>query len=311
MSDLIKRPELSDSKDCPCAAITPVHQKLLTRKAQIGADLTIRRALPHVDRRMIGAWCFLDHFGPLSLKNTAGLNIAPHPHMGLQTFTWTLQGEILHRDSLGSTQVIQPGQVNLMTAGSAISHSEESLPDTTLHGVQLWIALPDPVRHNPADFQHYPEVPNVMQDSLLIQILAGSFQNQTAPAKIYSPLVGLALTAQDHTETVLPLDPRFEYGILPLMGTIDIENDTVDENTLLYLGCGREQLSVRMAKGAYALIVGGEPFAEEILIWWNFVARSEDEIHQAIHDWENSDRFGEVHGYKGERLHAPAMPARK
>src|SRR5262249_8382743 len=129
MSDLIADREISDSKDCGPASLKPVKQKIETRTAQIGEGLTIRRALPHPERRMIGAWCFFDHFGPVNLKTSNGLNIAPHPHMGLQTFTWVIAGQILHRDSLGFQQIIQPGQVNLMTAGNGISHSEETVPD--------------------------------------------------------------------------------------------------------------------------------------------------------------------------------------
>jgi redox-sensitive bicupin YhaK (pirin superfamily) len=205
MSDLIKTPQISDSKDCPETSFKPIHQTIATRVAKIGEDLTIRRALPHPDRRMIGAWCFLDHFGPLDLKNSKGLNIAPHPHIGLQTFTWPIAGEILHRDSLGSKQVIQPGQVNLMTAGNGIAHSEESLPDSVLHGVQLWIALPDSARHMQPNFIHYPTVPSVELDGLQINLLAGEFLDIQSPTKVYSPLIGLELNAPTATISTLPL----------------------------------------------------------------------------------------------------------
>lgn len=310
MSDLIPKTQLSDSKDCPAASHQPVRQKIMTREAQIGDGLTIRRALPHRDRRMIGAWCFLDHFGPLNLK-TAGLNIAPHPHMGLQTFTWTLHGEILHRDSLGSKQVIKPGQVNLMNAGKGISHSEESLPDSILHGVQLWIALPDQIRFMAPEFTHYPNVPHIQHEGLLIHILAGDFLGQHSPSKVYSPLVGVELDAQHDTETVLPLTPGFEYGVLPLIGEIEIEGETVDLKTLLYLGCGRKQLPIQMKKGAKVLMIGGEPFQEEILIWWNFVARTETELIAAVDAWNDHTRFGEVKDYQGHRLTAPKMSLHK
>jgi redox-sensitive bicupin YhaK (pirin superfamily) len=305
MSDLIPKNHLSDSKDCP-ASHQLIAQKILTREAHIGENLTIRRALPNSDRRMIGAWCFFDHFGPLNLK-TSGLNIAPHPHMGLQTFTWTLHGEILHRDSLGSEQVIKPGQVNLMTSGAGISHSEESLPDSILHGVQLWIALPDSMRFMDPDFNHYASVPYVLHDHLFIHILAGEFLGEQSPAKVYSPLIGLEIYAQEDTESVLPLNSKFEYGILPLVGEIEVEGELIDLTTLLYLGCGRKQLNIKLKKGARILMIGGEPFTEEILIWWNFVARTEDELITAVNDWNNHTRFGEVQGYQGEPLTAPQM----
>lgn len=310
MSDLIAKNQLSDSKDCPQASHTPVCQKIITREAQIGDNLTIHRALPHPDRRMIGAWCFLDHFGPLNLKQ-AGLNIAPHPHMGLQTFTWTLHGEILHRDSLGSKQVIKPGQVNLMTSGKGISHSEESLPDSILHGVQLWIALPDWVRFMEPNFAHYQSVPYVQQDGLFIHILAGEYSGALSPAKVYSPLVGLEIYAQEDSETVLTLNPKFEYGILPLVGDIEVQGETIDLSTLLYLGCGRTQLDIKIKKGARILMIGGEPFSEEILIWWNFVARTEAELIEAVDAWNEHSRFGEVTGYQGGSLTAPQMAVNK
>lgn len=308
MSDLIATPQLSDSTDCPAAALKPVHKKIPIRNAIVGDNLSIRRALPHRERRMIGAWCFLDHFGPMSLKDNKGLNVAPHPHMGLQTFTWTLQGEILHRDSLGSLQVIKPGEVNLMTAGGGISHSEQSLPDTTLHGVQLWIALPDSERNRAPDFMHYSQMPTLNHDGLLITLLAGDFLGKTAQTKVYTPLIGLDLLAMQATTTTLPLNPKFEYGILPLIGNIEVEDELIDMESLLYLGCGRSQLSIHVPQNARILIIGGEPFKEEILLWWNFVARTKQEILEATHAWNNQTRFGDVHDYPGNRLTAPEMP---
>lgn len=307
MSDLLKETQVSDSKDCPDTCFKPVLQKLSTRKALIGEGLTIRRALPNVERRMIGAWCFFDHFGPLNLK-TGDLDIAPHPHIGLQTFTWTLHGEILHRDSLGSEQVIQPGQVNLMTAGHGIAHSEQSLPDSILHGVQLWIALPDAARNRQPDFAHYPEMPVIKHDNVLITLLAGELFNQRAPTKVYTPLIGLDLNAQHDTTITLPLNPAFEYGILPLTHTIEIEDESIDLDTIAYLGCGRTEIPIHLPKDARVLIIGGEPFAEEILLWWNFVARTKQEIIEATNDWNNHTRFGSVKNYPGGRLTAPEVP---
>lgn len=307
MSDLITSCQLSDSKDCPEAPLKPVLQNLKTRIAQIGEDLTIRRALPHRDRKMIGAWCFLDHFGPLDLTKSNGLNIAPHPHIGLQTFTWMIAGEIIHKDSLGSKQIIKSDQVNLMTAGQGISHSEESLPDSVLHGVQLWIALPDSVRHMQPSFIHYPIIPTIKLNNLQIHLLAGEFLNTQSPIQVHSPLVGMELNSLENTSQKLPLNPKFEYGILPLIGNIEIENDMIGPDTLLYLGCGRSELSIRMNKGSKVLIIGGEPFKEEILIWWNFVARTKEEIAQATTDWNNHSRFGTVKDYEGDRLAAPQL----
>ncbi len=309
MSDLIKTPEIMDSKEC---LANLVQRKLPTRVAHIGDNLTIRRALPHRDKKTIGAWCFLDHFGPLDLKNSKGLDVAPHPHIGLQTFTWTIAGEILHKDSLGSNQVIHAGQVNLMTAGKGIAHSEESLPDSVLHGVQLWIALPDAVRHMDPNFIHYPNIPSAQLNGLHINVLAGDFLNENSPVAVYSPLMCVELNAVADATCKLPLNPRFEYGILPLIGDIDVGNETIDMSNLLYLGCGHSSLNIRMKKGAKTLIIGGEPFNEEILIWWNFVARSREEIIHATNAWNNHQEFKEVIGYQGPggRLIAPPLPLR-
>jgi redox-sensitive bicupin YhaK (pirin superfamily) len=308
MSDLIKTSQILNSKECLALSSTCMSQKIETRKALVGDDITIRRALPHHDRKTIGAWCFLDHFGPLNLRNTQGLRIGPHPHIGLQTFTYPLAGEILHRDSLGSKQKIQPGQVNLMTAGKGISHSEESLPDSILHGVQLWIALPDGIRHMEPNFIHYENVPSIKLDNLQINILAGEFLNLVSPVKVYSPLVGVEFTALKDTATHLPLNPKFEYGILPLIGSIEVADEVVDIDTLLYLPCGKTSMPIRVQEGSRILIIGGEPFNEDILIWWNFVARTKEEMIEATNAWNNHTAFGEVKGYQGEKLIPPPLP---
>lgn len=307
MSDLLKTPQVFDSRECCILSPKLNSQRMKTRTAQVGDNITIRRALPHRDRKTIGAWCFLDHFGPLDLKHTQGLRIGPHPHMGLQTFTYPLTGEILHRDSLGSKQKIQPGQVNLMTAGKGISHAEESVPDSILHGVQLWIALPNAVRHMEPNFIHYENLPFLKIDNLHINLLAGELKNVISPVKLYSPLIGLEINAIEDSVFFLPLNSKFEYGILPLINDIEIENQVIDLDTLLYLPCGQSEIPLRVQKGSRALIIGGEPFGEDILIWWNFVARTKEEMIQATQAWNNHAAFGEVDGYQGERLTPPSL----
>jgi redox-sensitive bicupin YhaK (pirin superfamily) len=307
MSDLIKTPKIFNSKDCLALSSNVFNQKMKVRDAIVGENITIRRALPHRDRKTIGAWCFLDHFGPIDLKNTNGLSIGPHPHMGLQTFTYPFAGEILHRDSLGFKQKIQPGQVNLMTAGKGISHAEESLPDSILHGVQLWIALPNEVRHMEPNFMHYPDIPSVKLNDLDIKLLAGEFSTAVSPVKTYSPLVGLELNALKDTSSILPLNPKFEYGILPLIGNIEVNNESIGIDTLLYLSCDHSKLSIRINQGSRILIIGGEPFKEDILIWWNFVARTKEEMIRATTAWNNHTEFGEVQGSERDRLTPPEL----
>jgi redox-sensitive bicupin YhaK (pirin superfamily) len=308
MSDLIAENSVSDSKDCPDSSAKPVHEKIATHNAQIGDGLTIRRALPTKARRMIGAWCFLDHFGPMDLSKNGGLNIGPHPHMGLHTFTWTISGKILHRDSLGSEQVIQPGEVNLMTAGHGISHSEESISQDILEGVQLWIAMPDAVRHSKPEFAHYKSLPQQLQDDVKITVLAGDVFGKTAPTKVYSPLMGLDFHALKDTATTLQLNPKFEYGVLVMQGKINLENEILEPGSLMYLGCGRKNLTLQFTAQTRAVMIGGEPFPEEILMWWNFVGRTREEMVIATAEWEHHDRFGEVKGYLSRRLDAPEVP---
>lgn len=284
-------------------------QKLSVRAAVVGDNITIRRALPHRNKKTIGAWCFLDHFGPIDLQYTQGLRVGPHPHIGLQTFTYSLIGEMLHRDSLGSHQIIQANQINVMTAGKGIAHAEESLSNGMLHGVQLWIALPDAVRKMEPDFIHYAQIPALQINDLSIRVLVGEWNQMLSPVKVYSPLIGLDIHAVADTEYLLPLQPEFEYGILPLVGQADVVRVPVDLDTLLYVPCGQSTVSLQLKKNARVLIIGGEPFQENILIWWNFVARTQQEMIEAATAWEQHTAFGDVAGAQGPPLHPPSYPA--
>ena len=286
-------------------------QVLPTRDAVLGEGMTIRRALPHRERRLIGAWCFLDHFGPVATAGGDGLRVGPHPHSGLQTFSWPLAGEILHRDSLGYEQLIRPGQVNLMTAGRGISHSEESPRQRSpwLHGAQLWIALPESERHCDPAFAHYDDLPVLERGGFRITVLAGEALGEQAPTRVFSPLVGLDLSCAEQAATTLALCPEFEYGVLVLAGEAGVAGHALPPGRLLYLGSGRQRLAVRSAGEARLLLIGGLPFAEEILMWWNFVGRSRGELVRAVDDWNAAhERFGAVRGYAGERLPAPIPP---
>lgn len=273
--------------------------------------MRIRRALPARERRLIGAWCFLDHIGPTDIGGTRGLRVGPHPHIGLQTVTWLIQGEVLHRDSLGSLQSIRPGQLNLMTSGRGISHSEESpaAAPGTIHGLQLWIALPDAAMNMAPAFDHYPTLPTVARDGVSVTVLAGEALGERSPAAVHSPLVGLDLLLSPQSSTQLPLNPRFEYGALVMEGSLTACGEELVPGTLLYLGCGRERLPLSSDTGARAALLGGQPFGEPVLMWWNFVARTQAQILQATRDWNaRADYLGDVKGYDGERLVAPMPP---
>lgn len=287
----------------------PVLERIEARSAQIGEGFTIRRAVPSRQRRMVGAWCFIDHAGPADYGPGYGLHVGPHPHIGLQTFTWMIEGEILHRDSLGYEQIIRPGQVNLMTAGRGIAHAEDAVNEDAgrLHAAQLWIALPDAQRHRAPDFQHYPVLPVVESGGFRVTVLAGTAYGETSPAEVFSPLVGMDFTAVGAAQTSVPLDPAFEHAALTLGGEVEIEGERLAPGALLYLGSGRAQLGLRCESGSRLLLVGGEPFKEDVLLWWNFVARTQEEIVAATENWNAGRHFGEVNGSPSPRLIAPDL----
>jgi redox-sensitive bicupin YhaK (pirin superfamily) len=272
--------------------------------------LEVSRTLPHRQRRMIGAWCFLDAYGPHRLAGTAGMRVGPHPHIGLQTVSWLVAGEILHRDSLGSLREILPGHLNLMTAGRGIAHSEES-PATrsdVLHGVQLWVALPAADRDVAPAFAHHDDLPVLTDGGLTATVLMGELAGAVSPARCYTPLVGAELALAPGADAVVALRADFEYAVLALDGTAQIAGMPLSPGPLLVLGDGGTVLRVSSAAGARLMVLGGEPFDERIVMWWNFVGRDHDEVVEARHDWAHGGRFGEVHGYDGAPLPAPPMP---
>ncbi len=280
------------------------------RPSDLGDGLTVLRALPTVQRRMVGPWCFLDHIGPVDFTADSGLHVGAHPHIGLQTFTWMIKGELLHRDSLGNEQIIRPGQVNLMTAGHGIVHTEDSLlAGQRLHAAQLWIALPEHAANCPPAFDHYPELPSWEEADHTLTLLAGSFAGRTMPGNFHSPLLGLDAFSKRGGDFKLSLNPGFEYGILALEGELRIGEMHFKTDDFAYLGTGAEAINIDMAAGTRILLLGGKPFDVPVQIWWNFVATSKTEITKAQDDWEKGNpRFGRVKGAEGRRLVAPRIP---
>ncbi len=284
-------------------------ERIETRAAEVGGGLIVRCALPNRRRRTVGAWCFLDHAGPMEFGRGGGMGVGPHPHIGLQTFTWMIEGTVMHRDSLGNEQLITPGQVNLMTAGRGIAHAEDSdsAGGGRLHAVQLWIALPDAERHRAPAFRNHPQLPLVELGGFSVRVLAGSAFGKTSPAEVYSPLVGLDLAAAGPASISVPLSASFEHAALVLSGAASIEDQELTPHTLLYLGSARERLAIRCEAAARIMLVGGVPFGEDILLWWNFVARDAQEMEQAARDWNTGQRFGAVHGSPSPPLSAPEV----
>jgi redox-sensitive bicupin YhaK (pirin superfamily) len=271
--------------------------------------LAISRALPVKGKRMIGPWCFLDRFGPLSFTEGMPMDVAPHPHMGLQTVTWLLEGEIVHDDSLLQEALLRPGGVNVMTSGRAIAHAERTPRDNSgrLNGVQLWTAMPDRDRHSDASFQHLAEVPVLERPGGIARVFSGRIAEAVSPARHYSDLVGADLQVHAGETMTLPLQAGYEHGLLILEGDCALEEQPLEPRVLYYLGTQRTDAALRSAGGARILLVGGPPFPETILMWWNFVARTPEEIRNAREDWEGRRRFGDVPAYKGPRLAAPEL----
>ncbi|MEU4237029.1 pirin family protein [Actinoplanes sp. NPDC026619] len=271
----------------------------------------VTRTLPNRQRRMVGAWCFLDAYGPHDLAGNQGMRVGPHPHTGLQTVTWLVAGEVLHRDSLGNTAEIRPGQLNLMTAGRGISHAEETPAShsAVLQGVQLWVALPHADRDMPPAFTHHDDLPVVADGGLSATVLMGAFAGAVSPARTHTPLVGAELTLAAGTSAQLPLQPAWEYALLVLDGAAEMDGTNLKPGPLLYVGSGRTSVRVSCGPATRLLLLGGEPFEERLVMWWNFVARDHDEIVQMRADWASgTPRFGEVRGYDGPPLPAPPMP---
>ncbi|MEV7405580.1 pirin family protein [Streptomyces sp. NPDC091267] len=288
----------------------PVRELLTPRRVRLGESTEVRRLLPNLGRRMVGAWAFVDHYGPDDIADEPGMQVPPHPHMGLQTVSWLHEGEVLHRDSLGSLATIRPRELGLMTSGRAISHSEESpRPHAALlHGAQLWVALPDAHRDIEPHFQHHSDLPAVTAPGLTATVILGDLDGTTSPGTAYTPIVGADLALTRGTEARLPLDPDFEYAVLSMSGEAEVDGVPVLPGSMLYLGCGRRELPLRAESDAGLMLLGGEPFEEEIVMWWNFVGRTQEDVSQAREDWMNGDRFGAVRGYDGAPLPAPALP---
>ena len=283
--------------------LEPRNVKLTTR-----TGIEISRTLPNARKRMIGAWAFADHFGPTVQAD--GMVVAAHPHTGLQTATWLIEGSIEHRDSLGSVQQILPGQVNIMTAGQGISHSELSqIGPENLHAVQLWVALPQQFSGIQPLFEHRADLPVLQLDGAKATVFAGDFGDSSAKMTIFSELVGLELDFEGNARLSLPLRPDFEYGLLMVGGSAQVNGQHVAENELLYIEVGESELNITTTTPAKAILVGGVPFGEKIVMWWNFVASSQKEITEAREQWNARDaRFGDFEDQIGGWIPAPELP---
>lgn len=232
--------------------------------------------------------------GPTQVTPTAGLDVGPHPHIGLQTVTWLTDGEVLHKDSLGTEQLIKPGQVNLMTAGRGVVHSEEATGSYSgrLQGVQLWVAQPESTRQCDPVFEHHAELPIVEIDNSVATVITGRFAEQQSPSRQDWSAVGVEGKLRPG-QTIWPLAANHEHGLIVVEGAVRIGTQTVVPGQFAYLAPGPTELPLDANDDTTILLVGGEPFAEEVLIWWNLVARTTDEIDDAYLAWLDG-RIGRV-----------------
>jgi redox-sensitive bicupin YhaK (pirin superfamily) len=312
----------------PCLQLWPA------REVPLGGvrAMKVSRTLPQRGLPTVGAWCFLDSFGP----ERVAMSVLPHPHTGLQTVTWPLLGTIRHRDSVGSDVLVRPGELNIMTAGQGVSHSEFAVlpepggegtggPSGQLplqRGLQLWVALPEHERHRTPAFEQHRELPQVTGEGYAATVMVGSFAGITSPATMFSPIVGADLSCSGRVS--LPLNPDFEHAVLVLDGGLTLDGQEVLPGPLGYLGTGRGSLELDALPGTRFILLGGEPFEEELLMWWNFVGRTHAEIEEFRRDWEDEAglpdsaaavaRFGLVRGHGPEagreagRIPAPPLP---
>jgi redox-sensitive bicupin YhaK (pirin superfamily) len=299
--------------------MTTAVEVLAPREVPLGGPraLLVRRTLPQHQRSLIGAWCFADHYGPHDVRGGTAMDVPPHPHAGLQTVSWLFSGEIEHRDSAGVHATVRPGELNLMTAGAGICHSEVSTSATSmLHGVQLWAALPDAARDTDRGFDHYVPTP-VSRPGAVIRVFLGTLDGVSSPVPTFSPLLGAQVDLGAGTRLSLEADPAFEHGVLVDRGTIEVDATAVNIAELAYRPTGPSALELRNTgdRPARVLVLGGTPFTEELVMWWNFVGRSHDDIVDYREQWHNHGaRFGEVTGYHPvtqgvpHRLPAPPLP---
>lgn len=297
-----------------------IGQRLISlepREVPLGGvrGMSVLRTLPNRELPTVGAWCFLDRFGPDEVR----MRVEPHPHIGLQTVTWPLVGEQRHRDSLDYDVTLKRGQLNLMTAGDGISHSEYSLGEDALplDALQFWVVLPESARHGAGGFEQHTSLPAVTLpasegEDASATVVLGEFAGVRSPATVHTPIVGAEITLPAGSRVALPLDAAWEHAVVLVEGDLTILDQSVAQNEMLYLGDSRTEVTISSTEGALLFVLGGEPFEEDLIMWWNFAARTHDEVVRAREDWETPDaaaeRFGHVVTHGSERIAAPEMP---
>ncbi len=301
-------------------------QVLTPRDVPLGGlrAMRVRRTLPQRERSLVGAWCFADHYGPDEVEHTGGMVVPPHPHTGLQTVSWLFEGEIEHRDSAGNHAMVRPGELNLMTGGHGVSHSEVSTATTgTLHGVQLWVALPDHARDAPAGFDHYAP-PTLSDAGWQARVFLGRALGHSSPVDTATPLLGAEVTLEPGAVLDLDVDEAFEHGFLLDTGSVTVDGQQVKPAELASVEPGSASIRLEAIEGSRLLLLGGPPFGERIVMWWNFIGRTHEEIVGFRAEWQAQitgdggvvgdsqdvadGRFGVVVGDHLPPIPAPPLP---
>ncbi len=279
------------------------------RRRDLGG-FSVRRVLPSMSRRLVGPFIFLDHLGPVQLPAGDGLDVRPHPHIALATVTFLFEGEIIHRDSVGSLQTVQRGDVNWMTAGRGIAHSERSPIEARregarLHGIQSWVALPIEHEEIAPSFAHHPSstLPVIHRDGATLDVIAGTAFGTRSPVTVLSPT--LYVHARLDAGVRLPIDDEHEERAVHVVeGAIRCDDRGFHAGTMIVLQ-PRASVTIEACEAARLMIIGGARLAGERHVWWNFVSSSKERIEQAKDDWGH-DRFATVAGDDAERIPLPS-----
>jgi len=276
---------------------------------ELGDGFTVRRLLPVLQARHVGPLVFFDHMGPATFAAGKGMDVRPHPHIGLATITWLFQGAIRHRDSLGSLADIRPGEVNWMTAGRGITHSERTPPDErrdgqVLHGVQIWVALPQADAEVAAEFHHHERdaLPRIRRPGVEAVLIAGDAYGESSPVKVFAPMFLLEVTLAAGVELAWPAE-HDERGVFVVDGAVDWSDLAIGQ-TQMAVQAGSSAPPLRASTDARLILFGGAPLDGERHLWWNFVASSRERIEQAKADWREG-RFGKVPGDDKEFIPLP------
>ena len=297
---------------CSTCPTTPAIANIIDARPRDLGGFTVRRLLPAAERRLVGPFIFFDHMGPATFAPGEGMSVRPHPHIGLATVTYLFEGEIIHRDSLGSHQPIQPGAINWMTAGRGIVHSERTSPElrksgTRTHGLQLWVAVPLAHEETAPEFRHYPSttLPSIDRGGAHIRVLAGRAYGEESPVHTLSPLFYVDITMP--AGCTLPLDGDYaERAVYVVEGKVQCGAESAEPGRMLVF-TPETDVVLHAPVESHVVLIGGAPLEGERHIFWNFVSSSKERIEKAKDDWRNDrvDAFPKIPGDDVERIPLP------